>query len=372
MQYKIIREPFMLLEAIGMLHKYINQIKAPDTAKYRFPPADDAERHRREDTMQRMRQIQEIIDDVCADVDRNDPQMVRFFGQVECGCEYTCLAMLLTYSFCTLDRPGFRENVEEICEIWEDFQRRGCWIHGRSAMSLVFSDETESPGNLIRQVKALNYPGDFRMELCDALTSFRESIYQLAELIEPLSLRLEQVYRQKPQLFGELWAYWENITKATPPATLMQNLGTIEGDWEIGQYTYLAFSYMNTNLSILMLLNNSVWNRNRNILYFGSLVTPESTVMRKGVEWDGISALLKCLGDSKRLEILRRLTKERSYGLALAEEMGMDQGNVSRNLGMLYNCGMLRQEREIHRTYYQTDSEALHEFFVRVEKLIHS
>ena len=136
--------------------------------------------------------------------------------------------------------------------------------------------------------------------------------------------------------------------------------------------TCLAMSLMNTNLGINIRQHGTALILNHNAVYLGSSVTAESVSMRRGVEWDGISALLKCLGDSKRLEILRRLTHERSYGLALAEQMGMDQGNVSRNLGMLFNYGMLKQEREVHRTYYQTDSEALHDFFVRVEQLIHS
>ncbi len=372
MRYNIIREPYILLETVGMLHKYVNDIKAVDTVKYRFPPADDAERQSRVRCMQRMNRVQEIINEVCVDVDRNDPQMVRYFGRVECGCEYTCLAQLLTFSFCTLERSDFWGNVEDICRIWKDLQERNCWIDSKSAVSLLFSDEPESPGNLIRQVKVLNYSGEFRMELCDALDSFEDTLHHMAELIEPLAQRLEKVFREDPFLFGDLWNYWQDVICSGKNAPILELMGADAA--VLGEVTEvrIALSCMNTNLGSNLGGSNTALRLNYRALFLGSSVTPESTTIRKGVEWDGISALLKCLGDSKRLEMLRRLAKERSYGLALAEAMGIDQGNVSRNLGMLYNCGMLKQEREVHRTYYQTDSEALHDFFVRVEQLIHS
>lgn len=370
MQYKIIRKPFMLLETVGMLHKYINDIKAVETVKYRFPATDDAERKRREDCLQRMQQVQEIIDAVCIDVDRNDPMMVRFFGRVDCGCEYTCLAQLLTFSFCTLEYPGFWDHLEDICRKWKDLQERGCWIHGKSAVSLIFTDELDSPGDLIRQVKVLNYPGDFRMDLCDALNHFEDTVHQVAELIEPLSLRLEKIYASVPQLFEELWDYWEDATRAGNHVPLLEHMGLEEKTWDDHEITYLAVSCMNTNFGSNLLRGKTALNHSYNAVYVGSSATPESITVRKGVELDGISALFKCLSDKKRLEMLQRLAKERMYGQALAEVMNMDQGHVSRNLGMLNNCGLVVQQREMHRTYYETDCDALHDFFMRVENLI--
>lgn len=370
MQYKIIRKPFMLLETVGMLHKYINDIKAVETVKYRFSAADDAERKRREECLQRMQRVQKIIDTVCADVDRNDPMMVRFFGRVDCGCEYTCLAQLLTFSFCTLEYPGFRDHVEDICGKWKDLQERGCWIHTKSSVALIFSDMQESPGDLIRQVKTLNYPGDFRMELCDALNHFEETVYQMADLIEPLSLRLEKIFASEPQLFAELWDYWEDATRAGNHVPLLEGMGLAEATWDDDEITCLALSFMNTNVTNGLLREKTPLNQCYNAVYLGSSATPESISVRKGVELDGISALFKCLSDKKRLEMLQRLAKERMYGQALAEVMNMDQGHVSRNLGMLNNCGLVVQQREMHRTYYETDCDALHEFFMRVENLI--
>ncbi len=369
MQYKIIRKPFMLLETVSMLHKFVNGIKIEDEVQRTSKPMNE---ERRQIKLRRARRMQQIVDQVCADVDRNDPEMQRFFGRVECGCEHTCLATILTFSFCTLEHPEFRDQVEAICKLWDDLQQKGCWVTSKSSVALMFSNTLDCPGDLVRQIKGLNYSGDFRVELIDALTHFHETMHQLASLIEPLSLRLEQVFRDEPQLLDDLWNYWEQTTRELPVDRLLKQLNMNAEAEDVEELTWLAATFMNTNIVVGVGAKNSLWGLEHNILLVGSLVTMESVTIRGSTDLDGISALLKCLADRKRLEILRLLAKEKSYGLALAESIGMDPGQVSRSLGMMYNYGFLRQERESLRNYYMTDRQSIHEFLMRVEDSIFS
>ena len=83
-----------------------------------------------------------------------------------------------------------------------------------------------------------------------------------------------------------------------------------------------------------------------------------------------VGNMLKCIGDKKRLEILRRLASKPSYGLELAEDMGVDSGHMSRILGQMHSYGFLREDKDRLRVYYQTDREAIHNFLKLVEDTI--
>lgn len=369
MAYNIIRKPFMLLETVSMLYRYINNIKVEDTGK---SPNAVVDEERRKARTQRAQQVQQITSQVCGDVDRNNPEMQRFFGRTDCGCENTCLAIILTYSFHTLDYPDFWDHVEEVCRLWTCYLAEGYWIQSSSTVALSFTQTMDCPGDLIRQIKALNYSADFRVELMDALTHFPETVHRLAELIAPLAVRLGQVYEENPHLLGERWDYWENITRNLSPSELLSTMGMRDEAEDAAEDTWLAAGFMNTNIMAAMGAKYSLRNLEHNLVLMGSLISMESIAIRKGVELDGISVLMKCLADRKRLEILHRLAKERSYGLALSESIGMDPGQVSRSLGMMHNFGFLKLERESLRAYYVADREAFHEFLVRLEEVIFS
>ncbi len=369
MAYNIIRKPFMLLETVSMLYRYINNIRAEATNKR---PNAVVNEERRKANAQRAQQIQQVTSQVCADVDRSDPEMQRFFGRTDCGCENTCLAILLTYSFHTLDYPGFWDHVEAVCKLWKLYQEEGYWIRSSGTVALSFTETMDSPGDLIRQIKALNYSADFRVELMDALTHFSETVYRMAELIAPLSERLEQVYADNPHLLEERWDYWENTTRNLSPSEFLHTMGMSDEAEDAAEETWLAASFMNTNIMAAMGAKNSLRNLDHNLVLVGSLISMESVAIRRGVELDSISVLMKCLADRKRLEILHRLAKERSYGLALSESIGMDPGQISRNLGMMHNFGFLKLERESLRAYYVADREAFHEFLMRLEEAVFS
>lgn len=369
MNNQIIRQPFMLLETVNMLYKYVNGITFPSLLEVWKKAASDP---KYAPMVRRFEKLQQIMDQVCADVDVHDPEMQRFFAHVECdGGDTTCLAMLMTASFLTLEKPGFRDQVEEICRNWRQLQERNYWLDPCSAGMLLFRNGSEHPGELIYQIQRLNYPAEFRLELCGVLTRFEAHMHRLAELLEPFAQRLERIYAQESWMLEEIWAFWEKLfPEFTPLDMVLKVTRETELGEDCAQTTWFAFSLMNTNSVVVVTTDSAGYDLDHNCLFVGGAITPDFYSNRTARNLDEFSTVLKYISDRKRLEILRLLSKNRSYGHSLAEATGIHPGNISRNLAMLHQYGFLKQEKEPWRTYYETDQEALHDFLVRLEREI--
>lgn len=369
MGYEIIRGPFMLLETIGMLHKFANGITFQSLLNRKKFLAGGGSVIS-DSLVRRMNRLQEILDEVCSDLDARDPLLQRFFCEIELDGEHVCLAQLMIYSFCTLRKPGFRENAEEVCAIWRQLQESGAWIHPTSVDELIFSKEEESPGDLFDQISNLVYPGDFQMKLYGALRDFDRTMKELTDYIEPLASRLEKIYQKEGRLFDEAEGYWREAFQRMTP---LEFLAASAGETAIlgaGEQTRVAVSLMNSNWLIYGMVGSLKNCCDYNQMFIGSGVMSTSLIRRRSNDLKVIGTVLKTLGDKKRLEILQRLAKERSYCHELAEAMGVDPGNMSRNLAALHHYGFLRQEREPFRCYYQTDVEEFCRFLQMVESIV--
>lgn len=367
MQYEIIKEPFMLLETTNMLYKFVNGITFADLME-RWHLTE--RRKKGDPRIRRLNRLQEIMDRICVGLNPNDPELRYFFGHVECGCEDVCLAQLLVDSVCTLEVTDFRDNLEAIRRTWRDLQARDVWIMPSSMASLDLSVGPGSPGNLNRQLQSLNYPAHFRADLKKALEHMDETITRLGQLLEPLVEQLQIVYQEESWLFQELLDYWQEELQNIGPLELLTSLGAEEASQGAGEFTRVALSLMNTNMVVALMTGRCAFDLPHNCLVIGSAITPISIITKRGPDLDSISTVLKCISDRNRLEILHQLSIERSYGQALAETLGVDPGNLSRNLAMLHSYGFLKQERGPWRTYYETDQEALRKFLLRaVDKI---
>lgn len=363
----LVRRPFILRETIGMLYKYINGITFQSGLgrKKAVYGRDYSDAFARWGSC-----LQEMMEQVCGDVDVHDPVLRRFFTKTVCEDEEPCLADLVALSFTTLENPGFWENVEEVRRNWWKLLNNGCWISPKSTASLRFSGEPGSPGNLFKQVLALHYPAEFRLELYDALSEFDETLDLLAKTIEPYAKKLEKRLEREQWLLDEVCHKMEEMLRGRD---LLEMIGEITAQEFIegaGEETWLATSLMRGNILYMAMSGPSTFSRNHNVICMGCFVTPYSSMHKKVRSLDGICATLKCLSDHRRLEILQRLSKERSYCMELAESMGADSGNMSRTLALLHSFGFLNQEKEVFRTYYRTDRQVIHEFLEILENTI--
>lgn len=368
MRYHIVREPFILLETVHMLYKYVNGISIPGLLE-KWPTT--ASNPQYAPLLRKFEKLQQIMDEVCADVDIQNGEIQRFFGHVDNNDDDICLALLMTASFLTLEKPVFRDQVEEICRNWRIMQERKYWLQPTSAGILIFSNDADHPGELIYQVQRLNYPAEFRLELCATLTRFDEHMHRLADLIEPYAQRLEARYKEESWMLEEILAFWEKLLPDYSPLDMVLKAMRENGlDDACAKETWLAFSLMNTNAVTTITSNDAGYGLSHNCLYVGGAITPDFRSNRYPRNLDDFSAVLKYISDRKRLELIRLLSQERSYGHALAESTGIHPGNISRNLDTLHRYGFLKQEKGPWRNYYETDREAIHDFLVRLEEAL--
>lgn len=370
MGYEIIRGPFMLLETVAMLYKFVNGISfqsAINRQRFFMDSAAIADQDKK------MERLQEIMREVCADVDPKDPFLQRYFFRASTDQEHMCLAQLMTYTFCTLREPDFWGNVQEICKLWQDLQRRGYWIRSEPETSLVFTftNAPGCPGNLYKQIKALSFPSDFRLEIYDAFQEFEKSLQELAAYIEPLSQRLQKAYSQEAWMFDETERYWHEAFQKKSIVEFVSTFADEAFIQRMGDRTVVAILLMDSNL-LTAEAAESPLGLGYNILYIGSAIPSNGLPRHRGGDLETVGYMLKSISDKKRLEILQRLSREPSYGLELADIMGMDSGHMSRILAQMHSYGFLREEKDRLRVYYQTDREVIHNFLEMVEATIFS
>lgn len=370
MEYEIARGPFMLLETVAMVYKYINKISFQmDISRQRFF-MDSAAFAAQEIKMKR---LQEIMEEVCRDVDEGDPQLLRYFARVGTDQDHMCLAQLMTYAFCTLREPGFWDNVKEICALWRSLQEQGYWIKSeeQADCTFMFTREPGCPGDLYRQIKALSFPCEFRMEIYDVFREFEASMWEMAGLIEPMARRLEVIYKKETWMLEEVESYWAEIFRSKSPTDFVASFAKQSLVRQMSDKTTVGISLMDSHLLMLEVAESPL-GQGCNILYIGSAIPANGLPRNRGGNLENVGNMLKCIGDKKRLEILQRLNKEPQYGGELAESMGMDPGHTSRILAQMHAYGFLREEKDRLRLYYRTDREVIHNFLELVEATIFS
>ena len=371
MNYQLIREPFILLETVDMLCRFVNGRTVTDALNccrmIRGRTVDER-------MVRQTQALQEILEEVCRDLQREDPLLQYYFGQIatDCALEELCLARLMTYSFCTMRYPDFHRHLQEIRELWHDLQNRGLVIRSCGISGLAFDEPNETDGNLFRQIRALKLPGDFRIEIYEIFQDFDSSLDKLGALLEPLAAALEAEYRKRPWLMEGIVGQWSQTFQTTPPLDYLARAIGENVIYGASEETRVGFSLMNCDEWIYDMAGSSYLVRDANTLYLGSLILPTDTVRKRSSDLRTVSNILKTLADERRLEVLRRLSKDRAYCHQLAVSMDVDRGNMSRLLTILYNYGLVRQERENQRIYYRTDWETIHNYLQTVEDFLRS
>lgn len=80
---------------------------------------------------------------------------------------------------------------------------------------------------------------------------------------------------------------------------------------------------------------------------------------KKQAMLDELSNILKIIDDKSRLEILKILTSNKSYGKAIADVVGISTPTVSHHLDILKQAGFVREEKVRNIKYFYADKEKL-------------
>ena len=370
MGYEIVRGPFLLMETVAMLHKFVNGLSFQSAiGRQRFFMSTPDYLAQSE----KMRRLQKIMEDICTGLDLSSPRWEHYFACAGEDPESICLAQLMTHPFCTLREPGLRENAAEICRIWQDLQQRGYWLTSRNEENMVFAftNDPGCPGDLFMQIKAMRFPGNLQMKMYECFRDFDRSMAELVELIEPCARTLEEHFRQEQGLFRDAEHYWDEAFRKTSLVDFTATFANEAFLSKMSGHTRVAILMMDSGL-LTAVAAHSPLALDYNILYIGSAIPANGLPRSRGGDVVTVGNMLKCIGDKKRLEILRRLSAEPSYGLELAEIMGVDSGHMSRILSQMHGYGFLREEKDRQRVYYRTDREAIHNFLELVEDTIFS
>ena len=368
MEYEIVPGPFLLMETVAMLYKYVNGISFQSAiSRQRFFMSNTAYQAQ----SKKMARLQQIMEELCAGLDTSDPRVQHYFACADREKESVCLAQLMTHPFCTLREPDLRRNAAEICGIWEDLQRRGYWLTSRNEGNMVFAftNDPGCPGDLFMQIKAMRFPGSFQMEMYECFRDFETSMNELVELIDPYAIALDNALGREHELFRQAERYWDDHFRRTGLTEFVSSFANEAFLSKMKPLTRVAVLLMDSDL-LTAVSARSPLALDYNILYIGSAIPANGLPRNRGGDVATVGNMLKCLADKKRLEILRRLSEQPSYGLELAEIMGVDSGHMSRILSQMHSYGFLREDKDRLRVYYRTDPEAIHNFLELVEDTI--
>lgn len=172
-------------------------------------------------------------------------------------------------------------------------------------------------------------------------------------------------------MFQDAEEYWHNTFRKSSLMDFVATFADTSFLQKMGDRTVVAVLLMDSNL-LMAEAAESPLNLGYNALYIGSAIPSNGLPRSRGGDLETVGSMLKCIGDKKRLEILQRLSREPSYGLELADVMGVDSGHMSRILAQMHGYGFLREEKDRLRVYYQTDRDVIHNFLELVENTIFS
>jgi DNA-binding transcriptional ArsR family regulator len=203
----------------------------------------------------------------------------------------------------------------------------------------------------------------------ECFRDFEAGMEELVSIIEPYAAALELRLMQEQELFRDTELYWEETFRNTGVEAFVSTFTSEAFLAKMSSRTRVAVLLMDSDL-LTAVAAHSPLALEYNILYIGCAIPANGLPRSRGGDVETVGNMLKCIGDKKRLEILRRLAAAPSYGLELAEDMGMDSGHMSRILSQMHGYGFLIEEKDRLRVYYRTDHEAIRSFLDMVENTI--
>ncbi len=362
-------QPYMLYETIAMLTKYVNRISMLDIRDtlLRLYRSGLDETWRR-----RLECLQEILEQVCADVDREDPDMQYFFSKRELSgpSDLTNLARVLTHPFIEWRSPKLEEEAEALKEDWRRLQARGFRLAPDTCgISFIPLPAGEAQESFFRQLYCLHLPGDLSMEVLNLYEDYTGNLDRLVGLITPYARRLEEQLAERPWLMESLGTYWEEQFQTISPESFCAGSKMGYRSPPVNPHRRVCFSLMACT-ELQFETQNSVLHPGRSLYVFGCSIAAVCSQQMFGDDTEHIAATFRTLGNKSRLELLLRLAQDRGYCQQLAVEAQCNTGDMSRSLTALSKCGLLKQEQEQSRTYYAADLPAISRFLQEFHDLL--
>lgn len=358
-------KPYLLYETVSMLFKYVNGIPLTKSSESVIPlrVSPDSILYRR------VARLQEIMEECCAGLDRENERVQRYFAQVEtnCAAEHSCLASMMTSSFFQYQYHDLDGEAEALKDTWKELREKGYRLgtYGFNILGFRFLAPGEEPRDLMSQVIELKYPAEFRLEIGRFLGDYDHWLDDLVELIRPYSEKLRACLEKDSWLLDSAVEYWrEQLQKITLEQFMAQ------GNFPMLDASEAKCCRISINLMEHNRMSSSLFRPDQLLFLMGCTFTVEATMQYWFDEPEEIGMALRSISDKSKFEIIRRLSRNRNYCQKLAEEMGSHPGNVFRNLNALWREGFLLREEKDGRVYYEVNRSSVKDLLRNVERVL--
>lgn len=362
MRIKMIREPILLYETLGMISRYYRKESYTMTAEGLLAKYGSVlTQSERSELSSNAAIADRFMNEACADLKIDDPDVKFFFEPFDTGeeKELNCVARVLMLSLMGVRHTDFEDGVKETKRRWSEFKKKGFEIldfhmHG---MEFVSAAGRTVP-SLFEQIYSLDYPQKAKMDSFLALEKHEEYIDKLAGIMRPYAQRMKDAMPRLASIYASAADNWEHYLLDMPSEQVFALL-------RIDEKTQLR---MLTEAAVSLFFFNEIGNCFDDIpssqdelttLYIGLAVYPQYTKAFAEQQSERVAEMMRALADPVRMNILARLAGKPDYCLSIAQELDINAGNISRHLTLLYEYGLVTREKRDGRIYFETNIETV-------------
>lgn len=337
-------QPHMLYETVELLYAYVNGIPArvlTQNGLYCLPV--DA--------------VQNMLEQACAEVSRDDPAMQYYFGKYLLSQEperATCIARNLAYNVMYVSTGTIAGDCEQLRRLRKHqlcSQERCTAIDEYRLLYMESGDGGFVP--LAQDIAKLGLGPEYSQMLLEQFAGFDQAITHLESLLTPVAAKLQPLlqpwveqaqplaeawldYYQKPD-FEENWRKRVRFSEEEHPLKAirvqLRYLHPKSGPGSLCEWEQTAF------------------------MHTGVAVSVEGGETESFERWE--FQALRLLGSEARMRMLRAMLDKPMSARGLSQMLDLHLGVVSRDIGNLFNAKLLTVEVVDGHGRYRTNRESL-------------
>ena len=335
--------PCMILETVELLRAFVNEIPAQELTSdgvYCIPNWD----------------VQQIMNDCCAGLSRQDPMLQHYFAQVPVQDEsgtHTCLARNIVYNTLDFSCRTVEESAQSLRRGWRELKNSGQRPQGISDFSMGYGNP-QDPGYapLARDIDRLLVPPDYRQKLLEAFAGFDDTVEELVGLLAPIARKLEPHLTPWVEQAAPLVKLWEDyLSQPDLPERLQKRwqLG-VENDYHT---IHMCLRYLDASHSAgQMMEENCTVTFHMGV---GRPVFPEEKQELGAWEYKA----LRLLGSPARIRMLQATMDKPMSTREIAQELGMHLGAAGRDVSSLFDARLLIVEHSGGKSRYRANTASL-------------
>lgn len=336
--------PHMLYETVELLYAYVNGIPAwalTQNGPYCLP----------------VEAVQDMLDQACGDVSRDDPAVRYYFGRHLLSQEperATCIARNLAYNVMDLSTGTIAGDCEKLRQSRRNQLRNQERCTAIDEYRLLYMENGDGGFvPLAQDIAKLGLGTQYSQMLLEQFSGFDEAVDRLAAMVTPVAEKLEpllQPWAQRARPLEQSWLeYYQQPDFAEKWRKRVRCSG-VKGPLEVVrvQFRYL---YPKSGPGALNEGEGTVF------LHTGVAVPVERRESETFESWE--FQAMRLLGSESRIRMLRAMLDKPMSARELVEMLDLHLGVVSRDIGNLYKAKLLTIEVVNGRGRYRTNTEAL-------------